>query len=150
MEKGKRSVVLTGLCILSMGGGLLGVLIGVLSIIDIELIRIFARIPGYTSIYSLTYDAHFLYPYVKVVLYGLSFVGALQMLRLRKAGYFMYSVAQLVLLIVPYLMWNLMPVVVFFTDLPDMIFSIAFIGAYSLYFFQGSFAADQEKSGTEK
>lgn len=150
MEKRKRSVILIGLCILSMGGGLLGVLIGVLNIIDVDMIRVFARIPGYASIYSLTVDAHFLYPYIKVLLYGVSFVGALQMLKLRKQGYYMYTAAQLILLIIPYLMWNQIPVVVFFTDLPDMIFTIAFIGAYSLYLSQMKSSSDQENSGTEK
>ena len=150
MEKRKRSVILAGLCILSMGGGILGVLIGVLSIIDVDMIRIFARIPGYASIYSLTVDAHFLYPYFKVLLYGVSFLGALKMFQLRKSGYFMYTVAQLILLIIPYLMWHQIPVVVFFTDLPDMIFTIAFIGAYTLYLSQMKSASDQEKSGTEK
>jgi len=150
MAKRKRSLILAGLCILSMGGGLLGVLIGILSIIDVEMIRMFARIPGYASIYSLTVGAHFLYPYVKVLLYGVSFVGALKIFQLRKAGYYMYTSAQLILLIIPYLMWNQIPVVVFFTDLPDMIFTIAFIGAYSLYISQMDSAENQEATGTEK
>lgn len=150
MENRKRPFILVGLCILSMGGGLLGLLIGVLSIIDVETIKIFARIPGYASIYSLTIGAYGLYPYVKVLLYGVSFVGALQMFQLRKSGYFMYSGAQLILLVIPYLMWNQIPIVVFFTDLPDMIFTFAFIGAYSMYVSKMDPIVNQEESGTEK
>jgi len=150
MEKKKKSVFLIGLCVLSMMGGLLGVLIGVLSIIDVELIKIFARIPGYASIYSLTVGSHFLYPFVKVVLYGTSFFGAFSMLRLRRRGYYMYSVAQLLLLIIPYLLWNLSPIVVFFTDLPDMIFTIAFIGAYTLFLSAMGQAGVSTDTGAEK
>ena len=150
MKKRKIPVILSGLTILSMCGGLLGVIIGLISVINIELIKIFARIPGYASIYSLTKESILLYPYVKMLLYGVSFIGALQMFRYRRAGFFKYSIAQIILLIIPYFMWNQIPIVVFFTDLPDMIFTFAFIGTYSLYFIQKEIKVDQDESGTEK
>lgn len=150
MKKRKRPWILIGLCVLSMGGGLLGVLIGVLSIIDIEMIKFFGRIPGYASIFSLTNEAHFLYPYVKIILYGISFTGALYILKLRKTGFYMYAAAQIILLIIPYLMWSSIPVYTFFADLPDMIFTFAFIGAYMLYLPYMNPKQDQEASGTEK
>ncbi len=151
MKTRKRPLIFTVLTFFSMGGGFLGVLIGILSIIDVELIRVFARIPGYASIFSLTTQSHMLYPYVKVLLYGISFAGALFMFQSKRKGFFMYSGAQLILLIVPYLMWNEIPVVVFFTDLPDMIFTFAFIGAYSLYL-SSTLKQDQlaDATGTEK
>lgn len=142
--------MLTVLCIFSMGGGVLGVLIGILSIIDIELIKVFARIPGYASIFSLTNEAHFLYPYVKIILYGVSFTGALYILKLKKTGFYLYSTAQILLLVIPYLMWSSIPVYTFFADLPDMIFTFAFIGAYTLYLPYMNPVPDQDTNGTEK
>ncbi|PLW94932.1 MAG: hypothetical protein C0592_01315 [Marinilabiliales bacterium] len=134
--KTKRSIIFRVLCYLSMGGGFLGVFIGILSIIDLDLINVLNinRIPGYTTIKSLTWGSDAIYPYLKIVLYGASFTGALLMLMKRRRGIYFYTIAQGILLIIPYLTWNLKPIVVFFTDLPDMIFTIAFIAAYWIYY----------------
>ncbi len=137
--KTKRSIIFRALCIMSMGGGFLGIIIGVLSIIDLDLLNLIHRIPGYTSIKSLTWGSDAIYPYLKIVLYGASFIGALMMLLKKRRGFWIYSIVQILLLIIPYLTWNLKPVVVFFTDLPDMIFTFAFIGAYWIYYFEIDF-----------
>lgn len=135
---------------MSMLGGAFGVLLGVLSAIDPELISFASRVPGYASIKSLTTDANIVYPYLKIVLYGFSFAGALLMFMLRKRGYMMYAIAQSLLLIIPYLTWNKEPVVTFFTDLPDMIFTIAFIAAYALYLPEMGKSQETEAIGAEK
>lgn len=132
--KTKRSLIFRGLCILSMGGGFLGVIIGILSIIDLDLLNLINRIPGYTTIKSLTWGSNAIYPYLKIVLYGSSFIGALLMLMKNKKGFYFYAIAQFILLVIPYFSWNLNPIVVFFTDLPDMIFTIAFIASYWIYY----------------
>lgn len=132
-RKRKRSIVFISICILSMLGGALGVFIGIISLIDIDLLSIISRIPGYTSIKSLTFGSSSIYPYLKVLLYGFSFTGVLMMFLLKRQGFIIYSIAQIILLIIPYFVWNLKPIVVFFTDLPDMIFTFAFIAAYWIY-----------------
>ncbi|PKP05098.1 MAG: hypothetical protein CVU11_01495 [Bacteroidetes bacterium HGW-Bacteroidetes-6] len=150
MKKRKKSVLFIALCVMSAMGGTFGVLLGVLSIIDLDLITFAARVPGYTSIKSLTYDASTLYPYAKIVFYGLSLAGAIIMFQLQKRGFYFYASAQLALLIIPYLMWNQPAALVFFTDLPDMIFTFAFIGAYAIYLPAMRQVSLPEASGTEK
>lgn len=131
--KKKRPFFLVLLTILSMCGATLGILISVFSIFDVEYVKLFSRIPGYTSIYSLSARASFLYPFVKLIIYLVSFFGAFLMFNLCRNGFYFYIFAQLSLLIIPYFMWNSEPIVVFLTDLPDVIFTVAFIGAYALY-----------------
>lgn len=142
--KTKRSIIFRALCIISMGGGILGVFIAALSIIDLELLNLIHRIPGYTTIKSLTWGSVAIYPYLKIVLYGASFTGALLMLMKKKKGFIFYSAAQIILLIIPYFTWNLKPIVVFFTDLPDMIFTFAFIAAYWIYYSEIDFTFQKE------
>lgn len=150
MKTRKKSVLFIAMCVMSAIGGTFGVLLGVLSIIDLDLISFASRVPGYTSIKSLTFGASSVYPYAKVVLYGLSLAGAIMMFQLRRRGFFFYAAAQLLLLIIPYLTWNQPVALVFFTDLPDMIFTFAFIGAYSMYLPMMNQASAPEASGTEK
>ncbi len=150
MKTRKKSILFVALCAMSAMGGAFGVLLGVLSIIDLDLISFASYVPGYTSIKSLTYGASSLYPYAKVVLYGLSFAGVIMMFQLHKRGFYFYAVAQIILLIIPYLMWNQLAALVFFSDLPDMIFTFAFIGAYSIYLPTMNQASLSEASGIEK
>lgn len=150
--KTKRSIILRSLCILSMGGGFLGILIGVLSIIDIDLINSLGinRIPGYATIKSLTLGSDAIYPYLKILLYSVSFTGALLMLMKRRKGIYFYVISQVILLIIPYFTWNLRPIVVFFTDLPDMIFTFAFIAAYWIYYSEIDYTYIKPKDLTQE
>lgn len=122
------------LSLLSMLGGLLGILISLLSIFYPSGLDWVTRIPGYVNIKSVTLDAHWLYPYAKIVLYTVSFWGAIEIFRFRRRGVWLYSGAQVVLLILPYLMWNKSFLLTFFTDLPDLYITTAFIGSYALYY----------------
>lgn len=146
--KKQRHIIFRSLCIMSMAGGAFGVLLAVLSMIDPELISFASRIPGYVSIKSLTMGAHVSYPYFKFVLYALSFTGALLMFLLKPRGFYFYSISQLLLLGLPYFTWNLSVTYTFFADLPDMIFTFAFIAAYAIY--RPAIPVNQETLGTVK
>jgi len=150
MNKKKRPFIFAALCLMSMAGGAFGMLLAVLGMIDPELLTFATNIPGYTSIKAITLNAAFLYPMVKLILYGLSFFGALTMYRLRKSGFYFYSISQLLLLAIPYFMWNVSALEVFFTDLPDFAFSILFVIAFSLNISSMNQVPVSEESGTEK
>ena len=150
MNKKKRPFVFATLCLISMAGGVFGVLLAILGMIDLELLTFATYIPGYTSVKAITLNAHLLYPVVKIILYSISFFGAFTMFRRLKSGFYVYVIAQLLLLAIPYLMWNFSALEVFFTDLPDFAFTIAFIGAFALYLPAMNQAMVSEESGTEK
>jgi len=150
MNKKKRPFVFAALCLMSMAGGAFGVLLAVIGIINPELLQFATYIPGCTSVKAVTQNAHFLYPVVKIILYSISLWGAISMYRLRKQGFLLYCIAQVLLLIIPYLMWNFSALEVFFTDLPDFAFTIAFIGAFALYLPVMTQAVVSDESGTEK
>jgi len=126
--------VLKFLASLSMAGALLGIIVALISIVYPHGLHLVAKIPGYANIKLVTDDALWIYPYVKVLLYIVSFLGAYELFWMKRRGFWLYVTAQVALLVLPYFTWNKMPMLIFVMDLPDLYFSFAFIGAYALYY----------------
>jgi hypothetical protein len=131
--KRKRHWLLPVLCIMTCIGSGFGLLISVLSLIDIQLIKFVIQIPSYTSVATNIADAHFSYSLVKILLFSLSIAGAYYMLKLKKRGFFMYVAAQLLLPLIsfvflPYPLFQIFTIVI-----PEFIFAFAFIALYALH-----------------
>jgi len=128
-----RPELLKLLCILTFIGSGLSMLSNVALFSMIGQIReMFAEDPNYTVFgvemnMSIFLNVNPWFFMVQAVLYSLSFSGALQMWKLNKVGLHIYSIAQILLLIVPKL---------FISDMPfpamDLILSGSFVYFYYL------------------
>jgi len=138
----KRHWLLPVLCIMTFIGSGFGLLIAVLSAVDIQLIQFVMKIPGYTSVVSNVADTHFTYELAKIVLYAFSIFGAYQMLHLKKRGFVFYSVAQVLLPIISFFFFSYPFFQTFTIVLPEFIFGFAFIALYALHL--GSMSSKKE------
>jgi len=129
----------------SIAGAFLSIVISLISIFYPEGLTWVSKIPGYANIKLIHDDATWVYPYVKIVFYAISFWGAYELFYFRKRGFWWYFFAQLALLILPYFTWNKTPLLVFISDLPDVYMTVAFVGSYALYYRYFSGAAGSEK-----
>jgi hypothetical protein len=123
MNRHKRSPLLEALCILSFAGNGIAILIYLIAAVWNEPARQWIRewssmydVSGYTSIYFLIFT----------LLYALSFIGVLQMWRLKKTGFFFYFASQVAILFLPSL-WLGKPVyssvVIIFTILFTVLYA---------------------------
>ncbi len=100
-EGGARPTFLTVLCILSFIGGGIGVLGGLLGIVAVGAMgSMFADIPGMGAIIG----ASTAYMVMALLIAGASLYGAIQMWKLKKQGFYIYTGAQVVSLILPMVM----------------------------------------------
>lgn len=98
---GGRPTFLTVLCILSFIGSGLGVLGGLLGILAVGAMgSMFADIPGMGAVIG----ASTAYLVIALILAGASLYGAIQMWKLKKQGFYIYTGAQVVSLIIPMVM----------------------------------------------
>lgn len=128
-----RPEMLKLLCILTFIGSGLSMLSNVALFSVIGQVReMFAEDPMYTVLgvemnMSIFLNVNSWFFMVQAILYSLSFSGALQMWKLNKVGFHIYSVAQILLLIVPK---------IFIADMPfpamDLILTGSFIYFYYL------------------
>jgi hypothetical protein len=123
MNRHKRSPLLEALCILSFAGNGIAILIYLIAAVWNEPARNWIRewssmydVSGFTSIYFLIFT----------LLYALSFIGVLQMWRLKKTGFFFYFASQVAILFLPSL-WLGKPVyssvVIIFTILFTVLYA---------------------------
>jgi hypothetical protein len=123
MNRHKRSPLLEALCILSFAGNGIAILIYLIAAVWNEPARQWIRewssmydVSGFTSIYFLIFT----------LLYALSFIGVLQMWRLKKTGFFFYFASQVAILFLPSL-WLGKPVyssvVIIFTILFTVLYA---------------------------
>ncbi len=129
----KRHWILPVLCILTFLGSGFGFLISILSLVNIEFILFIKQIPTYTSVITHITDSHYSYSIVKAFLFAFSIAGAFFMLKGKLKGFFIYLIAQSLLLVIsffyfPYPTMQTLTIVV-----PEIIFTIAFFGLYSLH-----------------
>jgi hypothetical protein len=106
MDQQKRSPLLEALCILSFAGNGVAILIYLIATVWNQPVRQWIKewssmydVSGYTSSYFLIFT----------ILYALSFIGVLQMWRLKKTGFLLYFSSQTVVLFLPSL-WMGKPV----------------------------------------
>lgn len=147
MKKTKRNFWLIFLTTLSFIGGLTGIIVYLTAIFSFESLTIFNIIPGFTSVKSAVYDSHFLYPYIKVILLMGSVLGVFWMFNLKKKGFVLYSIAQILMLIVALVLSNNKLFMAFLDETPNIIFTIAFIASYS-FFLKDFKKAENTKSET--
>ncbi len=129
----KRHWLLPVLCILTFIGSGFGILVSVLSLIDMDLLRFTINIPTYTSVITNIADSHYSYSIVSTILYFVSIIGAIYMWNLRKKGFFIYSLAQLALPTMSFFYFPYPLAHTFSILIPNYIFAIAFIAMYSLH-----------------
>ncbi len=129
----KRRWLLTVLCFLTFTGSSFALVVYVLSLIDIKLIVFISEIPFYTSEPTNIENTTLLYRITKIILFVLSITGAFYMLKLKIIGFFIYSFAQLLLPSVYFFFLTYQFIYIFTLAIPEYIFSIAFIGLYSLH-----------------
>lgn len=129
--KSTRPELLKLLCILTFIGSGLSALSNIMLYSFIDQIReLIAEDPinsmfGAEMIISLFLKVNPWFFMIQAVLYSLSFSGALQMWKLRKIGFHLYSIAQILLLIVPKL---------FIADMPFPAMDLILTGSF-IYFY---------------
>ena len=133
VKTNKQNKLLYVLCILTFIGSSFGLIVSILSIININLIDFVIDIPGYTSLKTNTKDAHFLYPVFKALFNITSLLGAFYMLKLRKIGFFIYSISQIILPSLSFAFFDYPLFHTFSIALPAYIFGVAFILLYALH-----------------
>lgn len=127
----KRPVLLTVLCLLTFIGSGLNLIASFLITIfyktfrsvSVDISKAF-DLPAMDKILNAT-PSFFL---VSALIYALSALGAVEMWNLRKRGFHFYTVAQLILIMLPVYFFNL-PI----PSVPDIIFSGIFILLYSIH-----------------
>ena len=129
----------------SMAGAFFSINYSFISTFYPEVLTVVSKIPGYANIKLIHDDATWVYPYLKMIFYAISFWGAYELFYFKKRGFWLYFFAQVALLILPYFTWNKPPLLVFISDLPDVYMTIAFVGSYALYYRYFSVAAGSEK-----
>ncbi|MCX7696322.1 MAG: hypothetical protein N2Z72_01345 [Bacteroidales bacterium] len=127
-------LVIRFLSSLSILGGATGIVISLISILYPSGLDWISKIPGYANIKLVTLEAHWSYPYIKLFLYAISLWGAFEIFLFRRRGFWLYTSAQVMLLIIPYFLWNKDFFLTFLADLPDLYITFAFIGSYALYY----------------
>jgi hypothetical protein len=129
----KRHWLLPVLCFMTFIGSGFGLLVALLSVIDIQLIEFVMKVPGYTSVVANIADTHFSYGIAKIILYSLSIFGAYQMLLLKKRGFVFYSAAQILLPVISFFFFRYPIFQIFTIVIPEFIFGVAFIALYALH-----------------
>lgn len=136
MEKDKsrkRHWLLPVLCFMTFAGSGFGIVVSLLSVINIKLIAFTTQVPGYTSVATNTFDSHISYAILKTLLYGLSITGAFLMLKSKRRGFYLYTAAQILLPLISFLFFPYPYMHVFSIVIPEFIFAIAFISLYALH-----------------
>lgn len=133
MKKTKKPFWLILLTMLSLCGGLIGIIVYLTAIISFESLSIFNFIPGFTSVKSTVSDTHFIFPYLKTTLLICSMLGAFWMFKMQKKGFVLYSTAQLLMLVIAFVLSKNKILVTLIDETPNIIFTIAFIVAYSFF-----------------
>ncbi len=140
----KRHWLLPVLCYMTFVGSGFGLLIALLSVVDIRLVQFVMKIPGYTSVVTNITDTHFSYGIVKIVLYSASIFGALLMLKRKRRGFIYYSSSQILLPAISFFFFKYPFFQTFTIIIPEIIFGFAFIALYALHL--GSMTAGKIKT----
>jgi hypothetical protein len=127
-----RPKLLTLICILTFVGSGLSMIsnLALFSVID-QIKEMFAEDPIYTLLgvemnMTIFLNVNPWFFVVQAILHSFSISGALQMWKLRKSGFHFYSVAQIILLIVPKL---------FITDMPFPVMDMLLTGTFVYFYY---------------
>lgn len=103
VQENKRPTFLTVICILTFIGSGLGVLGGLIGLLLTGMADSLTSIPGLGAAISNAAIGGVTYTIIGLLLSGASLFGALQMWKLKKMGFFIYLIAQILMLIVPFI-----------------------------------------------
>jgi len=135
-EENKRPGFLTFLCILTFIGSGLSLLSHLLSPIvaplALEIMResSFASIPGMIEAYEQILEVPVWQFYVFAFCSATSIIGAVYMMKMKKIGFHLYTIAQLAILFISQFVvgGNLKP------KISDLLITLVFIGLYAMYY----------------
>ena len=120
----KRPKLLTVLCILSfIGSGFMAVAFLLLSVTAGALASVLSSIPGLVE----TLGGGMAFIIISFVLSAISFFGVLQMWKLKKSGFLIYSASQMIFFIIPLLMISAYEFSVF-----GLVITLSFIVLYGI------------------
>ena len=99
----KRPGFLSVLCILTFAGSGLGMLGGLFTLIAASMADFLSTVPGFGNAIEAAAIAGTTYSVISVLLSFVSLLGAIFIWNLKKTGFWMYTVAQVAMLILPFL-----------------------------------------------
>jgi hypothetical protein len=129
-EVKKRPTFLTVLCILTFIGSGLGVIGGLISVVAVGMADTLADIPVMGAAVTAAVTGGIAYSILSLVLALCSLFGAIFMWKLKKMGFWLYVIAQIVMLIIPFIF--LPSIVAMAGFIVSIIFTAAFIIMYGV------------------
>lgn len=130
VETKKRPTFLTVLCILTFIGSGLGILSGLLMLIAVSMADTLASIPGFGNAIEAASMGGPTYTIITLILSITSLYGAISMWGLKKIGFFLYLIAQILMLIVPFIF--LPSIIAMAGFIVSIIFTVGFIIMYAV------------------
>ncbi len=124
------------LLILSFLGSSLALLHTLFSFFDVKILSVFFKnLPLYQSLFIHKIEKSLFFEILKMLLFLVNIFAVILLWKRLKPGFYLYLIAQLLLLTLPFLFAMHLPFMqVFAYSLPDIIFAVSFILLYLLYY----------------
>lgn len=134
LRTGKRHWLLVVLCFLSFIGGIMNVFLSVISIIHVDTFqKLIYYIPGFSIFIMQTTEVSQWYFFWRAVIYLVSIIGVINMYLLRREGFFIYVLAQILLFVNIWTSITMPFSVVVVSTLPEMVITLGFILLYAVH-----------------